>query len=89
MKAGGELIALADLHEDLDPALPRWFTKDQAYVIESVHPVAIPSFVKVKCNDGKTTRLTADDIRGKLIYKSPPAERTCRRYSMLNAIINN
>jgi len=63
LSTGSKIKALKDLHEDLDPSLPCWFTANECYVVESVHPVADPPFVKVKTNDGVLTKLNAEHIQ--------------------------
>ncbi|MET0106076.1 MAG: hypothetical protein ABW072_13180 [Sedimenticola sp.] len=63
LRAGDKIKPLRDLHEELNPDLPLWFTADVEYTIESMHPIADPPFVKVKINDGSTTRLYAKHIK--------------------------
>ncbi len=63
LKEGSKIRALRNLHEELNPELPCWFTEGAEYPIESMHPIADPPFVKVKTNEGHTTKLYAKHIK--------------------------
>lgn len=74
LATGCKLVARRDLHEDLDESLPRWFTAGSEYRVESMQPISDPPFVKVRCDDGSTTKLMAGHIRAD--FKTPNASLT-------------
>lgn len=41
----------------------RTFTTGKTYLIESMHPIAEPPFVRVKNDQGESHALTAEDLR--------------------------
>ncbi|HEB56636.1 MAG TPA: hypothetical protein ENI98_10095 [Gammaproteobacteria bacterium] len=78
LPADSKIKPIRDLHEELDPTLPCWFTAGQEYVVESMHPIADPPFVKVRINDGGITRLNAEHIKADFEIILPESEGSHR-----------
>ncbi|MCF6256183.1 MAG: hypothetical protein L3K25_07760 [Gammaproteobacteria bacterium] len=72
LPAGSKIKPIRDLHEELDPTMPCWFTAGQEYIVDSMHPIAGSPFVKVRTNNGSITRLNAEHIKADFVAPIAP-----------------
>lgn len=63
LPAGTRLRAFQDLHMEEDPSQPRVFTADKVYVVDSMHPIANPPFVRIRNDFGEVHQMHAVALR--------------------------